>query len=115
MVENNVGAVAGDTIKIKTINDLIKEKCFSNNKAEFDKVTITLDLLTKSSSNKLSYNILFNSKLIHNEKRYILKEEDNKSFSITEISAKSGVKGEGGRRKTQKKNKYKKRTTSKRR
>ena len=40
---------------------------------------------------------------------------DNESFSIQEISSKSVVKVGSGRRKTQKKNKYKKRTTSKRR
>ena len=99
---------------LKTVSNLIKDKCFST-KAEFDKVPITLSLLPKGISNKKSYTILFDSKPEHNGNRYILKEEDNESFSIQEISSKSVVKVGSGRRKTQKKNKHKKRTTSKRR
>ena len=100
---------------LKKVSDLIKEKCFSNNQTEFDKVPITLDLMATDDTKKPIYTILFDGKLQYNGKRYILKEEDDKSFSIKEISAKSGVKVGSGRRKTQKKNKHKKRTTSKRR
>ena len=99
---------------LKTVSDLIKEKCFSN-KAEFDKVPITLDLMATDDTKKPIYTILFDGKLQYNGKRYILKQ-DNTTFTIKEIDAVSRVvKGEGGRRKTQKKNKHKKRTTSKRR
>jgi len=98
---------------VKTVSDLIIEKCFNNNTSEFTNANITLNPMPTGSTNKPIYTILFNNNKIHNGNTYILKQ-DNTTFSIQEISATRQVKG-GRRRKTQKKNKHKKRTTSKRR